>query len=130
MTNTSTLYDYPDGTFSRVESKSRLELELEILAGGPHTDSRLGRTYSLAANRKHPLHYVAKRYLALSGCKEDESYAYEAMPENLQAELDKLTQQQQRQDGALAQLKDLHAFANKLGLYDAADLIKTMTAKV
>jgi hypothetical protein len=30
----------------------------------------------------------------------------------------------QRQDGMLEQLKDLHAFANKLGFYDAADFIK------
>lgn len=52
------------------------------------------------------------------------------MPDNLKVELTKLSQQPQRQDAALAQLKDLHAFANKLGLYDAADLIKTMTATV
>jgi hypothetical protein len=41
------------------------------------------------------------------------------MPEHLKAELAKLTQQSQRQDGANDQLRDLHAFANKLGLYDA-----------
>lgn len=51
------------------------------------------------------------------------------MPENLKAELEKLAQQPQRQDSALDQLADLRAFANKLGLYDAADLIKTMTTK-
>ena len=49
------------------------------------------------------------------------------LPANLQAELDKITQQRQRQDGALEQLKDLHEFANRLGLYDAADLIKNLT---
>lgn len=52
------------------------------------------------------------------------------MPENLKAELAKVKQQPQRQDAALAQLKDLHAFANKLGMYDAADLIKSSTSKV
>lgn len=51
------------------------------------------------------------------------------MPENLKFELAKLTQQPQRQDGATDQLRDLHAFANKLGLYDAADLIRSMTTK-
>lgn len=51
------------------------------------------------------------------------------MPDNLKAELAKLTQQPQRQDGNIDQLRDLHAFAVKLGLYDAADLIKTMVNK-
>lgn len=51
------------------------------------------------------------------------------MPENLKAELAKLAQQPQRQDSALEQLKDLHAFANRLGLYDAADLIRSLTTK-
>jgi hypothetical protein len=41
-----------------------------------------------------------------------------------------LTQQPQRQDPCLEQLRDLYAFANKLGLYDAADLIRNMTAKL
>lgn len=49
------------------------------------------------------------------------------MPENLRAELAKLSQQPQRQDAALTQLKDLQAFANRLGLYDAADLIRSLT---
>lgn len=51
------------------------------------------------------------------------------MTENLKAELAKLAKQPQRQDSALEQLADLHAFANKLGLYDAADLIKSMATK-
>lgn len=50
------------------------------------------------------------------------------MPENLKTELAKITQQSQRQDGSTDQLRDLHAFAVRLGLYDAADLIKTMTS--
>lgn len=49
-----------------------------------------------------------------------------AMPENLKSELAKIVQQPQRQDGTADQLCDLHAFANRLGLYDAADLIKTL----
>ena len=52
------------------------------------------------------------------------------MQQNLKAELAKLTQQPQRQDGSLDQLRDLYAFANKLGLYDAADLIRVITSNV
>jgi hypothetical protein len=51
------------------------------------------------------------------------------MPANLQEQLGKLQQQPQRQDGALDQLRDLHAFANRLGLYDAADLIQTLVRR-
>jgi hypothetical protein len=51
------------------------------------------------------------------------------MQENLKFELVKLTQQPQRQDGTTDQLRDLYAFANKLGLYDGADLIRSMTTK-
>ncbi len=51
------------------------------------------------------------------------------MPEILKAELAKLTQQPQRQDGTTDQLRDLYAFANKLGIYDAADLNRNMTTK-
>lgn len=51
------------------------------------------------------------------------------MPENLKTELAKLSQQPQRQDGTNDQLRDLTAFANKLGLYDAADLIKTIITR-
>lgn len=47
------------------------------------------------------------------------------MPDNLKAALASLTQQPQRQDGTEDQLRDLHTFANKLGLYDAADFIRT-----
>lgn len=50
----------------------------------------------------------------------------QSMPANLRAELAKITQQPQRQDGAIDQLNDLRDFANKLGLYDAADLIRTI----
>lgn len=46
----------------------------------------------------------------------------QTMPENLKGELAKLTHLPQRQDGSTDQLRDLCAFANKLGLYDAAVL--------
>lgn len=53
----------------------------------------------------------------------------QSMPGNLKNELAKIAQQPQRQDGATDQLRDLHAFANRLGLYDAADLIKKIVSK-
>lgn len=42
-------------------------------------------------------------------------------------ELEKLNQCSQRQDSTNDQLKDLIRFANKLGFYDASDLLKTIT---
>lgn len=50
------------------------------------------------------------------------------MPENLKRILDSIEHQPQRQDSTNAQLSDLIAFANKLGLYDAADLLRTTLA--
>jgi hypothetical protein len=46
------------------------------------------------------------------------------MNEQLKAVLKIVPQQPQRQDGNMDQLRDLQAFANKLGMYDAADLLK------
>jgi hypothetical protein len=40
-------------------------------------------------------------------------------------ELDKITKVQQTQASLVKQLEILRVFANKLGLYDAADYIKT-----
>lgn len=51
------------------------------------------------------------------------------MPDNLKALLEQLPQQPQRQDSTEAQLADLHAFANRLGLYDAADAIKAIVGR-
>lgn len=47
------------------------------------------------------------------------------MPDNLKALLETLPQQPQRQDATNSQLRDLAAFADRLGLYDAADVIRT-----
>lgn len=52
-----------------------------------------------------------------------------AMPDSLLAILGKIEQQPQRQDSTAAQLANLHTFANRLGLYDAADAIKAMLPK-
>lgn len=60
------LYAYPGSAFSRVEGKTMGDLEDEILAGGPHRDSRVARTYALASDPTHPLHFVAKHHLFLS----------------------------------------------------------------
>ncbi|ELG7184132.1 TPA: hypothetical protein ACP3ZG_000539 [Pseudomonas aeruginosa] len=51
------------------------------------------------------------------------------MPDNLKKLLESIPQQPQRQDSTNDQLRDLRAFANRLGLYDAADLIRTLTSK-
>jgi len=48
------------------------------------------------------------------------------MPENLKALLEQIPHQPQRQDSTNAQLRDLHTFANRLGLYDAADIIRSI----
>lgn len=48
------------------------------------------------------------------------------MPLNLKGIIDGINQQPQRQDSSEAQLVDLYVFANKLGLYDAADTIKRL----
>lgn len=48
------------------------------------------------------------------------------MQDRLKLLLEQIQQQPQRQDSTRAQLADLHAFANRLGLYDAADAIKMM----
>ncbi len=41
-------------------------------------------------------------------------------------ELKKVSQCPQRQDSAMDQLIDLHAVANKLGFYDAADILEKL----
>jgi len=46
------------------------------------------------------------------------------MTERMKQLLELIPQQPQRQDSAAAQLADLQAFANRLGFYDAADVIK------
>ncbi|WP_425953065.1 hypothetical protein [Ralstonia pseudosolanacearum] len=46
------------------------------------------------------------------------------MPENLRAILAAIAQQPQRPDATNDQLRDLEAFANRLGLYDAADVVR------
>lgn len=51
------------------------------------------------------------------------------MPNNLAELLKTIPQQPQRQDGTNDQLADLVVFANRLGLYDAADAIRTVLAR-
>lgn len=47
------------------------------------------------------------------------------MPDHLRPVLASLPQQPQRQDGLNDQLRDIATFADRLGLYDAADFIRT-----
>lgn len=51
--------------------------------------------------------------------------ACDVRTDRLKTILDSIEQQPQRQDSTNAQLADLVAFANKLGLYDAADYLRT-----
>lgn len=46
------------------------------------------------------------------------------MREPLQTILNTIPQQPVRQDGTVDQLRDLRDFANRLGLYDAADYLR------
>lgn len=46
------------------------------------------------------------------------------MRESLKQILDTIPQQPVRQDGTVDQLRDLRDFANRLGLYDAADHLR------
>lgn len=49
-----------------------------------------------------------------------------ALGSSLAAVLESTPQQPQRQDGTSAQLRDLGVFANRLGLYDAADYLRVV----
>ena len=51
------------------------------------------------------------------------------MPSQLKQLLDQIPQMPQRQDSTRDQLADLHAFANRLGLYDAAAAIKAIVGR-
>lgn len=51
------------------------------------------------------------------------------MSEKLKIILVSIEQQPQRQDSTNAQLADLVMFANKLGLYDAADYLRTIVGQ-
>lgn len=53
-------------------------------------------------------------------------FLVEADREDLKSVLSKLPKLPQRQDGSKDQLRDLIPFANKLGMYDAADVLKTI----
>ena len=48
------------------------------------------------------------------------------MAPNLRKIFDTIPQQPQRQDGTDSQLSELRDFAVRLGLYDAADLLRTI----
>lgn len=52
-----------------------------------------------------------------------ESFHPVGTPVEMRPLLDKIPQQPQRQDDTAAQLRDLRPFANRLGMYDAADAI-------
>lgn len=51
------------------------------------------------------------------------------MNSSLRKELSKLDQQPQRHDGVLDQMADLYSFAHRMGMFEAASLIRSMTDK-
>lgn len=78
------------------------------------------------AQENHDFDAEPNAVFSRSGERVDDTPQRRVMPESLRSVLALIPQQPQRQDSAKAQLADLHAFANRLGLYDAADAIKTM----
>lgn len=48
------------------------------------------------------------------------------MREGLRQVFDSIQQQPVRQDGTVDQLRDLRDFANRLGMYDAADFLRNV----
>lgn len=51
------------------------------------------------------------------------------MQEDLKKVLESVPQLPQRQDGIDAQLQDLRVIANRLGMYDAADVLRSMVER-
>lgn len=81
------------------------------------------------AHYSHDFDAEPNAVFSRSGERIDNKTQRQAMPQNLRSVLESLPQLPQRQDSTAAQLADLRVIANKLGLYDAADAIKTMLGR-
>jgi hypothetical protein len=57
------------------------------------------------------------------------NFVTESIHKTVKLVLDTIPQQTQRQDSTDDQLKDLRVVANRLGMYDAADIIRTLLEK-
>lgn len=57
------------------------------------------------------------------------NFITESIHKTVKLVLDTTPQQIQRQDSTDDQLKDLRVVANRLGMYDAADIIRTLLEK-
>ena len=57
------------------------------------------------------------------------NFVTESIHKTVKLVLDTIPQQTQRQDSTDDQLKDLRIVANRLGMYDAADIIRTLLEK-
>ncbi|HDS1721733.1 hypothetical protein NPS53_09485 [Pseudomonas putida] len=84
---------------------------------------------STAIAKDHTLHL--EQCVAVKGqpgctCRQIENAV---MRDQLKTVFDQIPRQPQRQDSTNQQLLDLHAFADRLGLYDAADAIKNMVGR-
>ena len=80
------------------------------------------------AEEEHDFDSEPSAVFSRSGERVDNKPSHRTMPDSLRRFLDGIPQQAQRQDSAKAQLADLLAFANRLGLYDAADAIKAIAS--
>lgn len=78
------------------------------------------------AEEEHDYDVEPHAVFSRSGERIDNVPPRRVLPDEYRKLLEQIPQQSQRQDSAKTQLEDLHAFANRLGLYKAADAIKTI----
>lgn len=81
------------------------------------------------AEESHDFDREPQAIFSRSGERLDDKPKRRSMPESLSSVLANLPQLPQRQDSTADQLADLHVFANRLGLYDAADVIRKIANK-
>lgn len=102
--------------------------ELCLLDDDPNGDHNCTCAQCLAHD-EHDFDADPNAVFSRAGHRIDDKPQKRNMPEQLRSVLLSIPQQPQRQDSSGAQLADLHAFANRLGLYDAADAIKGMISR-
>lgn len=102
--------------------------ELCILDDDPNGD-RNATCAQCRAQDEHDFDVEPHAVFSRAGERIDDAPAARSMPQHLSKILAGIPQQPQRQDSNRNQLADLHTFANRLGLYDAADAIKGMTQR-
>lgn len=102
--------------------------ELSLLDDDPNGNHNATCT-RCRAESEHDFDTEPNVVFTRAGAPVDAKLSPRQMPENLRSVFHSIPQQPQRQDSTREQLADLHAFANRLGLYDAADAIKGMAGR-